>query len=590
MQISSIFSRFAKALIAGFLAWLAIYIACFAIETALVVLALLGAPIGGAISILGIVPMLAIYGVVGWIGWCTANRAWYGAAFGLILVAVTPSLVINVLIDRRVAAAKARDIPFTAIASQPQSVALLLSVNSNSSGDRGAGGNCNNLCQRMLYGGGIASVQMGRSPLHFDLNDPVKLTKYRIERRPKCPAVAIPDAGEIAGERSDFTTPVSSAVRLRVADGECLIASEATHVDADLVWTEGQPDNPRSEYQPISLDQMRVSRFELLRRTGRAYVPAGRLTHVQYSKASTPFFGQFTLNVIPSLIISTTSEHQSGPYPSVSPVTGLFKPWLQRPDVSFAQLSVVVDRALADGPVAKAYSDTDELPAEQLYWAYIDRLAATKTGSADDTRRLARIIESGAFFPQRRYRDAFPVLERAIAGLTHQPQIIGEAILRRGATETPSEANNQRLFSALSQAIKALPPGTFKGPSALLDQTVADPVRRGKLPGAVYRISDRGALAAPILLRILNENLDSYRGDQIDSGQWPSSLEAVSAICRIAPVTPGAALETQKVIERFSAIAPHAKTEIKILHRAHAVMGGAEPRKIKIQGQEFSSC
>jgi|SRR5262245_35954557 len=95
---------------------------------------------------------------------------------------------------------------------------------------------CIDVCQRVLFNGSAPAVLMGSPPFHGNN----RMMRYRIERRPTCPAVNIPTVGPWDDDPRAISDNTVSArnIQARIAAGECLIADETDISAADVVIVE----------------------------------------------------------------------------------------------------------------------------------------------------------------------------------------------------------------------------------------------------------------------------------------------------------------------------------------------------------------
>ena len=567
--------------LAGFV-WLLIYVGSCIVMMVSILFALFGVGAEPLFVVLQHVPTLGLYAVVGWTGWRLSPPPlnWLGALAGLAATAFLPSFAVNVETARRVAAAQADDIALAAPASRPASVALLVTRRSGSASNGDDGRLCGNFCQRLLYSGGVGEVVVGRLPPGFDIARTRGLTGYRVERRALCPPVEIPEASGIAGEKHSWQHPVSTAVRQQIAAGHCLIARNLDRLEAEHVWIEGDPENPLDEFRSREGAGPFLYRFEHFERRDGRYVRVGRHTHIRYARARTPFFGRFALDMSFALEIAVGEPLDAQDFPSDA-FGRLFGRWLGRPAaVGAAEAGRQIDRSLAG---AGAGSDR-----AQLYWAFIDMLADKERWDPGDAERLARIILSPDFHPETRFNIANETFGRAIEKSRGESRIVGDAILRRGLAADP--VRDQLLLHALSQSLAWLPHGTFAGSGPLLDRVVNDPVRRGRLPWAVFRLSDRGAAGAPQLLRIVTEDLGHWPDESGHPGARAVVSQGIEGLCRVAPRAPGAAPGTRALIARLSREPALHRNRIQRLRDVLRVMEGGAPRQRPVDGRIVESC
>ena len=125
---------------------------------------------------------------------------------------------------------------------------------------------CIDVCQRLLFNGSAPAVFMGSPP--FDGNS--RWVRYRIERRPTCPAVNIPTFGHwddepILGAITDNTVSARN-VQARIAAGECLVAEETDIFAADVVIVEQrikQGADPCCRSWQANLDTLTARRLSI---------------------------------------------------------------------------------------------------------------------------------------------------------------------------------------------------------------------------------------------------------------------------------------------------------------------------------------
>jgi hypothetical protein len=566
----------------GLAAWVVIYVLTSLAMVLFGVAGILGVGAEPLFTLLGLVPTLAFYPIAGWIGWRLAPIGGVGALAAIAATALAPPFLINAAIERRNANLLAEDQAYPPIAERPHSVALLASGNDD------AAEACTNLCQRLLYGSGVGEVVVGTVAGSFDPARATDLIAYRVERRSRCPDVPVPLAGAIAGESDNWGHPVSTAVRQRIADGECLIARRVPRIETEWVVIDGEIGESRSE---PSLGNARGVRRELHRRVDGRYARVGRHSIIHFVEARRPFFGTFSLSVgNGGFKIWTTERQQLPASPRRGEAVDALRAWLPVPaGLSEERLRTLVDGALAES----AASAPSELPEketrrEQLYWAYIDQLARTDMRTEDDAHRLARLIIAPDFRPERRSMDTVSALGRALER-SAAPRPAGEALLRRGLSADP--VRDQLHLASLSKALQWLPRGTFAAPSDLLDRVVADPALRGRMPEAVERLGDRGAAAQPALFRIIREDLVRSEDQNRHPGAGAAVIMGIDAICWIAPHAAGAADATRDLIAEIERSHPQRyRSQRDILRQALRVMEGAEPQRRERDSGVIESC
>ncbi|MFN3388367.1 MAG: hypothetical protein ACK40O_05500 [Allosphingosinicella sp.] len=563
----------------GATAWLAVCAGSLVLFYILIVAAMAGVlagdtPFRAVMSL----PVLSLYPVLGWIGWRSSGSV-IGATLPPVVLGLLPPALMNLVADRQAASYIAGDAPFVPIIERPRSIAIL-GRRGGSSEDPAA---CETLCQRLLYGAGVAEVIMG-GELDSNRTAPeVKRVRYRIERRQSCPAATVPDAGAISGEHQRWRNSVSTAVRLRIAEGECLIAEPIGSIAPDILWIER--DLTRSTVQP-SLLEPRLFRMELLRRTSAGYVTHGRHTRVDRRRAAFPFSGGASLA---GFFLRSTTADDPRPFPA-TPLQSVLRPWLVAPaGVPDPRMRELVDDAL-DRPAPAGDPALPETAREQLFWAYLDRMAEKETAAErSDGERLARILAEPSFLPQRRAREIGATLGQALEN-SPAPRLAGDAILRRALQIDLNK--DQALLSALSEALDWLPRNTYEAPSPLLEQLVAEPRRRGRMPAAVGRLADQGAQAAPALLAILAHDLPRRREWNAYPGVGESARRGVRALCRIAPVTgPRWSQSTLDLVRFLPPESGSGDADLRRqIERAAAVMAGAEPRRTTEGGRQYDTC
>ncbi len=126
-----------------------------------------------------------------------------------------------------------------------------------------AGGNpslCFSLCQRLLYTGTAESVLQGASPADTDssISDPAQpVIRYRVEKRNSCPPVTLPD-GVIRQSALDIFNKrqLIDDAKIRIAEGNCLIAETATLAQSDLVVVN---EVLRDAHQPSMRDRWKLA-------------------------------------------------------------------------------------------------------------------------------------------------------------------------------------------------------------------------------------------------------------------------------------------------------------------------------------------
>jgi hypothetical protein len=152
---------------------------------------------------------------------------------------------------------------------------------------------CIDVCQRLLFNGSVPAVLMGSPP--FDGNN--RVVRYRIERRPTCPAVNIPFFGlwDVEPFPGAFKDNLESSrnVRARVAAGECLIAEETDIFAADVVIVEQlikQGANPCCRSWQTDLDTLTTRRLSIYELRDGSRSEIYRRTSFRAQPIYTPLF------------------------------------------------------------------------------------------------------------------------------------------------------------------------------------------------------------------------------------------------------------------------------------------------------------
>jgi hypothetical protein len=478
-------------------------------------------------------PPLFMYGLIGLAAWKLPgiHRSIRLASAIAAIGAVAGFLphMLNQPVTDRVTELKASDKALVAPIAAARRLALLR-PRTTAHRDIETETDCGELCQRLLFNGALDEVLLGTA-LDF-VSEPMpvqRVMRYRVERRDSCPAVKVPNAGAWQEEKNAwgvaFSTIVSDRVKARIADGECLIAEQATLADADAVVVDGKAyeSAQRAWNDPwnLRLVSVRAARVSAFVPRGDRFSEIYRHASVESEPLFIPFmataiFG-YGFNVKTGLVRTKKVE---GAYELRTTFRDVFKLDLSMPqNISPEAVRGSLMSALAD-PALPA-----DHPRLNVADAYLKSFAAAKPVTSEDVAVVRALIGD------QRIRNFF---------------YLGDAIRRLGPEAAPlapplldrimaSQMHKDRdIIQSMSTAIRYLPEGALLAVMDRLRVLAADEQRRGPSWRALSRLADGGAENIPLLVTLTQNWLDSRtdsrkRSDRYDERSTP--IGAVIGLC-----------------------------------------------------------
>jgi hypothetical protein len=482
--------------------------------------------------ILSLAPAVFFYTALFSLFWFKGPFAgtWRAGSLGslaLAVVAIGVPTVLNLLTTGALKVANARDKnpakpfnPVATIAIQPA--------------DRYWSQNlCGDLCQLLLYNGAAQRViSLPPPPEPDEKNRNARsATAFRIVKNANCA-----DAKELIrndrggnwlqeSRKSPATTQsIGSAVRLRIAGGECLVSEPITDRRADLLIRRvDEVIGIKDQRFGLLPGPVNIRALELV--VGDKVVARG-----SENKASKLIIPLFPAPRMRGMSVSDwewarISRYSEG-YDVLAQLSRFTTFRLTTPDGADGKtLRATIDAALANLA----------LPADHAAFGLLDDyydLVREKGPIDGDAARLAKLISDERnikfwFFPAWKLNDAEKLTLRDPI-LNRLPQLI--------AADKPDS------YKALQQLVDSLPEGALSAPDSRVDALIADPASRRRTPTLVKRLADRGPVAIDQLVTIMREGWTAPReidGDRIYN-YGDDAEAALSGLCRLGPAAKSA--------------------------------------------------
>jgi hypothetical protein len=447
----------------------------------------------------------------------------------LLGVAVALPAYLNRSVNAELKALSEGDRDWSGFQSPPQTLALL--VPQSSPRDTGPS-DCADVCQRLLYNGSVQAVVAGPSlsgSAEPAYREDAGFTRYRIERRPSCPAVKIVEAGHWQGETRpgalSHGTRVSDQIKARIAGGECLIAEPAGIAEADAIVIDRSIRHGKNPYfapGQINVDTVTARRLSVHRREAGVLREVFRQTSVQAEPIS------------PILFVGVSSHCSSGAcntrldigrwpvnkgrydlpsfFKSKSGLNvGLID---ELPNAARARL---LREALADPSLGT------DAPRLQLVDGYLKNLGEKGPNGSEDIDLVRSTILDG------RTRGFFH-LERAVRKLGEPGAALAEPLMQLILTDRRPHLNFGG--SPFANAFAALPPKAARAVMPQLRALADDKFLRRLQWAALVRLSDDGAASVPVLLKLIEAGNDAPLGD-IETRNL--SIAGLKGLCWLGP-------------------------------------------------------
>lgn len=512
-------------------------------------LVLIASPYLFAVS-LACLMAVALFGHLG-----LAARICAYAGFALLLLALATAAAwqINRPLMREWEKLSAGDHPWSGTKDGIGAIALLQDRHA-------AGGNpslCFNLCQSLLYTGTAESVLQGASPGDSDssiTDAALPVIRYRVEKRDSCPPVTLPDWMIRQSDLNIFNErQLLADVKVRIAEGDCLIAETATLAQSDLVVVNEVLRNAhrpsmRDRWKP-TLDTLSARRLTIYRiRDGRP-VQLSRETSMTAYPVFTPLFiGLLTGDPIdielgilrvprknPGDDIGAFFEKVFGLKAAPVGTTVTTRPLENMPRLLDKSANTSADQSL--GEVERLLREAlanPTLPPNSpnliLATTYFESIARNRSG---DVPLLAGLISD------RRVTDVSDALRRAVIALGPASAPLAGPLLNRIDAEIPG--GQPKLVRQLSESFESLPSGAAIPVMPHLESLARDKQRRERAYRILPRLADQGAASLPHFLDFIQAGPSEHapRGPR-----EPDDLllrAGISGLCRLGPVAASAA-------------------------------------------------
>jgi hypothetical protein len=532
---------------------------------ALVIMGLMLLVVPGLILVAA--PPLFMYGLIGLGAWKLSGIHWSirlaSAITAIAAVAVLLPHILNQPITDRVSAQKASDKALAAPTATVWRLALLR-AEKKFHRDIERETDCGELCQRLLFNGAVDEILLGTAADFVTKPTPAQgVTRYRVERRDSCPAVKVPTAGAWQDEKHAwgvaFSSIVSDRVKARIADGECLIAEQASLANADAVVVDGKAyesaqrawDHPWNPWL-VSVRATRVSAFAP---SGGPFTEIYRHTSIESEPLLIPFMATAILgrgfNVKTGLVRTKKVE---GAYELRTVLRDAFKLDLSIPqDISPETVRRSLMSALADPAL------TANHPRLAVADVYLKSFAEPKPVSSEDVAVVRALIGD------RRIRN-FLHLGDAIRRLGPEAAPLAALLLDRiMASQLPKDRD---IIQSMSTAIGFLPEGTLAPVMDQLRLLAADERRRGPSWRALSRLADGGAANTVLLVTLTHGWLDarsdrrpkSNRHDERDT-----SIGAVIGLCLLGEQARPAVPALLEIVNGRSQNGIHGVSELALI-------------------------
>ena len=452
-------------------------------------------------------PPLFMYGLVAFAAWTLVRpigraAAIVTAAAAMAACAILPPLVLNEPLDKRVSEVTADDRALGTPIATMRRLALLR--------PRVAGGrdieretDCGDLCQRLLFNGAVDAVLLGTAPdVVAKPNAAHTVTRYRVERRDSCPAAKVPEASSWFNEHPggvSFPGAVSDRVKARIAEGECLVAEEATLRDADAVVIDGKAyeSAKRAWDRPwdLRLISLRATRVSAFAPSAGDFTEIYRHTSVEYEPLLTPFmvnaiFGH-GFNIQAGFV---RWKRIRGAYDLPTTFRDVFRFDVSLPrDVSPETMRNSFAGALADPSLPPDH------PRLAVAERYLKSLDDSKPAGADDVAVVRAMIGD------KRIRSFIRLAGAVIRLGPEAASLAGPLLDRIMASQMVADRD---VIHSMSTALRFLPQGALVPVMDRLKVLAADEQRRGASWRALSRLADGGAENLPLLIELTRPILD----------------------------------------------------------------------------------
>jgi hypothetical protein len=427
---------------------------------------------------------------------------------------------------------------------------------------------CSELCRRLLASGAAKKVVMAADDGSVP-NEQAEGTAYSFEQRETCPQVYL-------GEKEQGLSKAGEILRLKVAQGICVVPSPAHVGEADAVLLPEDLKRGKSRSQEgfnLSVDTMRVSRLSYFQRDGNGFKLTWRHTLISYRRLAplliptVDFYGQLNM-AIGYLRLDTKVGGTKGKNNPIDPtafVTDILKLNLE------LDASPVADERVAT--LEKTFAE-DRVEGEDIslviadFIAMVGQLRRKEKTNAEEAELVVRIVADRRIDPPGRmpaaisavirdYPDkaapisdaVFSRLDETIAALPDRAilpkanRFLPKAEQHRGAElEEYNRAlkaawdRYQRKSNAIvvfSGVINRLPAEQIVAHRGVLERLAHHPDARVPAWRALTRLSEFGADAIPTFIYLIDDAYP-YRGRNGYTNKWQHPyLAGLIGLCRL---------------------------------------------------------
>lgn len=403
---------------------------------------------------------------------------------------------------------------------------------------------CDDFCQRALLNGVASEVIMARNETpQAAPADGLAGTAYRLERRQECPPFDLSDGMNslklATEERKYGDKTAADLLRLKTAQGICLIAEDVTLSRADPVIARGRVRHGQSDFaaglNPFA-DTVSAERLSLYRREGGQLVERYRATGVTYFKLlpvlAVSYVGGYGLELAPGFLrraafVGDAEKYRPAP---------AFEPFLEK--------TLGFDLALRDGEAEDSRRDIIsqaldrpgpvDRPVAKVIADFFEDFSRRNDRTAVDAELAVRVLRDhrvpvprAAAAPVRKFAAENGEIARQFA----------EALFGRLPVTSPDEREDHPTFLGytlgyLAAAIAALPDEAIRPHRDGLELLARNPEARVKGYVALTRLSVFGADAVPTLIYLIDDAAAYKNKSDRDAWQHPY-LAGLQGLCRI---------------------------------------------------------
>lgn len=407
---------------------------------------------------------------------------------------------------------------------------------------------CGDFCQRALLNGAVAAIIMaGQDAPTGPPAGEVAGTMFRLERRGACPAIDLKDGTgglKIAGEkRNSGDKSPADLLRLKAAQGECIIEREASVAEADAVLAFGTLRRGTSPYaaglEPFA-DTVSAERLSFHRRENGALVERYRATGVTYHRLlpllAPSYVHGYGLTSRAGLLrwpAYAGAAQRYRPDPPIEPllVEALgFDLTLRAGDARAATRRIVA--AALERPGAIARTDA------KVMKDFFEHIHTNRDLSREDAALALRVLADSRVATPR--HAAAPVRKFAADDKDMARRLAG-ALFDRLANARPDQKEDDPDYLGytlgyVADAIAALPDDAIRPYRSRLERLARDPEARISGYRALARLSVFGADAVPTLIYLIDDSWNHRGKKEAGSNAWQHPyLAGLQGLCRTGP-------------------------------------------------------